>query len=139
MTDNMPEMTPDELEAIRSRAAAAFMEHRSHYVACNAMAVFMHYVNNDITALTNEVERLALTKRKLMAEIERLNGELLTRDAIWLPEKDAENERLNIQVEFLIGAGKKLLEIIEDHGTPTMLAHAKEIMGIRQLIDLENN
>jgi hypothetical protein len=76
---------------------------------------------------------------ELRAEIKRLNGELLTRDAIWLPEKDAENERLNIQVEFLIDAGKKLLEIIEDHGTKIMLAHAKEIMGARQIISLDGD
>ncbi len=35
----------------------------------------------------------------LLAEIERLKSELLQRDAIWLPEKDAEIERLKSKLE----------------------------------------
>lgn len=35
----------------------------------------------------------------LLAEIERLKSELLQRDAIWLPEKDAEIERLKAKLE----------------------------------------
>ena len=60
----------------------------------------------EIGKLDAEIERLwaeltASGRRAVLmqAEIEKLNRELLERDAIWLPEKDAEIERLNAALD----------------------------------------
>ena len=52
-----------------------------------------------------------------ITEIERLTAELLKRDAIWLPEKDSEIERLRAALEWYAEADPielyRTFEIIE--------------------------
>ena len=62
-------------------------------------------------------------------EIERLKAELLERDAVWLPEKDAEIERLKAEVSALNHAEVKLLVQVDEQDAEierlrAALAHA---------------
>ena len=54
-----------------------------------------------VTARLGSLGRIADDVTALLAEVERLRDELLTRDMIWLPAKDAEIEWLTKEVNYL--------------------------------------
>ena len=58
-----------------------------------------HYPNSDCEKHRDVTTDAPICPVCLVEEIERLHKELLERDAIWLPEKDAEIERLKAELE----------------------------------------
>ena len=58
-----------------------------------------HYPNSDCEKHRDVTTDAPISPVCLVEEIERLHKELLERDAIWLPEKDAEIERLKAELE----------------------------------------
>ena len=94
-----------EAENERLKAVNALMEYAAFPSAEDAKDAETWIAANPGRPLSDYCPPGGLLVKRLTAEVERLNSELLQRDMTWLPAKDAENERLRAALEEVRDSG----------------------------------